>query len=142
MLTGATALRKGPTASDPEPAAGAGDGVHGAAARHHLHGEGALMVFGAIRKQPPETFLVGIDFKNYLGVDETIVTPTVTAKNLATGANSSGDVLGDVPVVTGNQVTQRIVGGADGERHRIQFRVTTSAANVYEGELDVSVVEV
>ena len=50
------------------------------------------MILGTIEKQPAETDICGIDFAARLGVGETIVTPTVTARNVDTGADSTAVV--------------------------------------------------
>lgn len=100
-----------------------------------------MAVQGALEKQPAETFKIGIDFKNYLGAGEALSTPTATSKNLATGADSSGTFLSGVATVSGTQVTQRILAGADGDRHRVQIRVTTDGSNIFEDEIDVAVRE-
>ena len=100
-----------------------------------------MAVQGTIPKQPSETFPVGLDFKNYLGVGETLVTPTTTSKNLGTGADSSATFLQGASTVVGGQVTHRIIAGLDGDRHRVQIKVTTSAGNTFEHELDVAVRE-
>lgn len=99
------------------------------------------MVQGTIPKHPAETFPVGLDFKNYLGAGETISTPTTTSKNLGTGADSSATFLSGASTVSGSQVTHRVIAGTDGDRHRVKIRVTTSAGNTFQDELDVSVVE-
>jgi len=92
-------------------------------------------------KQPAENYIVEIDFDNDLDTLETISTPTVTSKNLATGADSTGTFLSGSPNITGTKVQQRVAGGANGERHRVQMRITTSNSNTYEHELDVPVEE-
>jgi hypothetical protein len=99
------------------------------------------MIEGAIEKQPAETFVIGIDFVDYLAVGETISTQTVTSINTATSLDSSGTFLSGAPGVSGSQVLQRIVAGANGDRHIAQFRVTTSLGNTYEAEIAISVKE-
>ena len=98
-----------------------------------------MAVQGAVPKQPAETFPVGLDFKRYLGVGETLVTPTTTSKNLGTGADSTATFLQGSSAVVGSIVTHRIIAGTDGDRHRVQIKVTTSAGNTFEDEIDVPV---
>lgn len=95
-------------------------------------------------KQPAETWFVEIDFANELDVagGETITQRTVTAKNLTTGADSTGTFLSGGAQGTGTICRVRILGGTPGETHRVQMRITTSSENVYEHELDVPVEEV
>lgn len=100
------------------------------------------MIVGGIEKQPSETFIIGIDFKFWLGVGETIQSAEVTAKNAATGANTTGTMLSGSPTISGSQVTHRLAAaGTPEDRHIVQFKITTSATNIYEDELAVSVKE-
>jgi len=99
------------------------------------------MIIGAIDKQPAETDVCGIDFKDRLGVGETLTTPTVTAKNAATGADSTAVVLQGAPTISGTQVRQRYIAGTSEDRHIVQFRVTTSAANTKEDEISLGIRE-
>ena len=95
-------------------------------------------------KQPTEKFLVEIDFVNELDVagGETITGATVTSKNLATGADSTGTFFDAAAVTAGTKIRRHVSGGAHGERHRVQMHITTNAGNEYEHELDVPVEEV
>lgn len=99
------------------------------------------MILGTISKQPAETDICGIDFSLRLGLDETLATPTVTARNVETGADSTAVVLLGPPTIAGGHVLQRYVAGATGQMHIVQFRVTTSAGNTKEDELTLSVKE-
>jgi len=100
------------------------------------------MIIGAVEKQPSENFIIGIDFKDRLGVGETLATPTVTSKNAATGADSSSVILSGAATISGTQVLQRVIAGTSEDRHIVQFKVTTSASpNAIEDELTLSVRE-
>jgi len=99
------------------------------------------MIIGAIEKQPTETDICGVEFKDRLGVGETLSVPTVTAKNAATGADSTAVVLSGAPTISGTQVLQRYIAGTSEDRHVVQFRVTTSAGNLKEDELALSIRE-
>lgn len=96
------------------------------------------MIIGTVQKQPGETFIIGMDFKNRLGIGETLSTPTVTSKNMATGADSTATLLSGAASISGTQVLQRVApAGNSGERHNVQFRVTTSATNTLEDEITI-----
>jgi hypothetical protein len=94
------------------------------------------MVLGKGRKTPAETFMVGTDFKNRLGVGETITTPATTSKNLGTGGDSTATFLQGATQIDGSQVKHRIIAGADSDKHRVRFVVQTSAGNTFEASQD------
>jgi hypothetical protein len=90
-------------------------------------------------KEPAETYIIAIDFAKDLDVGETITDKTVTSAR-QDGTDSSGTFLTS-PAISGTQVRVRVLGGVNGEVHRVQMRATTSNANVYEHEVDVAVEE-
>lgn len=94
------------------------------------------------QKQPAEVFPITVDFVNELSVGETIVTPVVTSKNSDTLVDTTTAICQGAPVATGSRVAQTIKAGASGERHLIQFRITTSASNIFEAEVQLAVDEV
>lgn len=98
------------------------------------------MIVGTVVKQPGETFPITIDFTNELESGETVVSATVTSKNVATGADSSG-ILTGIPAVTSPKVSQRVTAGTAGDRHLVQYRATTSLANLFEAEVDLRIIE-
>lgn len=99
------------------------------------------MVLGAVSKQPAEVLTLSIDFTRDLVGGETISSAVVTVKNLATGADSSNTIKLGSHTTSGAVVSQMVQAGTDGEDHRMQIRVTTSASNVYEHEIDLSIRE-
>jgi hypothetical protein len=99
------------------------------------------MIVGGVEKQPNEAFVIGISFAARLGVGETLATPTVTAKDATSGADTSGTVLSGSPSAASGVVTQKVHQGASGTRHIVQFRVTTSAGNTLEDELSLTIHE-
>ena len=99
------------------------------------------MIIGTVEKQPAETDICGVEFNLRLGVGETLSVPTVTAKNAATGVDSTATVLQGAPTISGTQVLQRYIAGTSEDRHILQFRVTTSAGNTKEDELSLGVRE-
>ena len=100
-----------------------------------------MSVRGYIEKEPSETFMAGIDFAPWLETGETISTATVTARNKATGADTTSTLLSGTAVIAGTKVTRRVVAGGDGEVHILTVRATTSLTNTYESELAIEVRE-
>lgn len=99
------------------------------------------MIVGQVRKQPNETFLIGLDFVSRLQSGETVNTQTVTSKNIATGSDSSAALL-QTPAINGSKVEVRLRAGLTSpEDHRVQFRAGTSLGNTYEDEIDLQLRE-
>jgi hypothetical protein len=94
-------------------------------------------------KEVAESFPVYADFEHLvdLAAGETVPTKTVTAKRLSDGVDTSATFLSGPPTVTGARVIQKVTGGVNGEIHRLQFRITTSAGSTFECEIDVPVEE-
>jgi hypothetical protein len=99
------------------------------------------MTLGLVTKEPAEVFPVTVDFKNELAAGETISAAAVTSTNRATGADTTGTIVTGAAGINGSQVSQRVQAGASGEVHILQFRITTSASNVFEAEVGLSVQE-
>lgn len=93
-----------------------------------------MIVQPPITKQPSELFPVSMDFAADLAVGETISTPTVTARNEKTGADSSAQVISGTPSVSAGKVIQKVTGGVDGENHIVTFKIVTSLTNTFEAE--------
>jgi hypothetical protein len=99
---------------------------------------------GAISKQPSEEIPVGADFARWLGAGETLVdlpTKSVTARNDATQVDSTADVLTGSGLVVDPRLVIRCLAGTTGDRHIVQYRVPTSAGDVLEAEVAVSIEE-
>lgn len=99
------------------------------------------MTLGLVTKEPAEVFPVTVDFKNELAAGETINTATITSKNRDTGADTTGAIVTGSAGINGSQVSQRVQAGVSGETHILQFRITTSASNIFEAEVGLSVQE-
>ncbi len=69
------------------------------------------------------------DFSPAMGIGETITASSSTALVVSGTDASPTSILQGSPVVSGQQVGQRIYAGLDGVIYRIQMTVTTSAAN-------------
>ncbi len=98
------------------------------------------MIEGNISKQPAEKFPISLDFTKYLEAGETITSgagTTVTSKNKETGSSTTATLLSGTYAISGSKVIQTIHQGTDGEDHLVEFRITTSASKVYEGEICV-----
>lgn len=79
-------------------------------------------------KQPTENRLYTMQFAANLSSGETI--SSVNSVVSVPG----GLTLSGAPVIDGTQVHQRILGGTDGVVYKVTFIVTTSNANILEGE--------
>ena len=94
------------------------------------------MILGQVAKQPGEKFSLTADFVNVLGSGETISTAAVTAKNKATGVDSSATVLTGSATISTPKIIQTVIAGTAGDSHVVQFKATTSAGNIFEGEVE------
>jgi len=86
----------------------------------------------SVVKQPSESRLYEMDFSLLLGEAETIV--TVDSVTVDPAPESGGLSLDGPATAVGAVVRQRISGGTAGVRYKVTIVVTTSAANVLEGE--------
>lgn len=91
------------------------------------------MILGTVTKQPAESFSRFIDFVRRLDTGETLTGVAVTARNVATGSDTTA-MLVSSPAVSGTKGQARLSAGADAETHVIQVRVTTNLGNTYEDE--------
>jgi hypothetical protein len=100
---------------------------------------------GALTKQPHESEPVGIDFARWLDVGTDLVdtTPTkrVTAYNDATTLDSTSQVIGGSGTVESPRIAVRVIAGQTGQRHIVAYRVPTSAGDVLEAEVALSIEE-
>jgi hypothetical protein len=79
------------------------------------------------------------DFSTVMSSGETISLATSTVEVVSgTDANPTAILVGS-PVISGQQVAQRISGGLDGVIYRIEVTSTTSATNVYTIVADLPV---
>lgn len=100
------------------------------------------MIIGQIVKQAGEAFPLTWDFAAELSGGETIANATLTARNYATGTDTSATFLAAAAEqIDGAKVTKGCRAGAAGETHIVQCRVTTSAGNIYEHEVEVAILE-
>ncbi len=104
-------------------------------------GRAQLMILGGVAKQPAEVFTISVDFANDLAVGETVATKTVTARDAGTDADTSGTILSGSPSSSGSVITQKVAGGASGDKHILTYRITTSAGDTFEAEVLLSVSE-
>lgn len=84
-----------------------------------------------------------VDFVSRLAAGETITLVSVTSINMATGLDSTAEIIASAPApsVSGTQVIFWYQGGAAGEEHVISARVATSNNRSLEGTVDLSVRE-
>jgi hypothetical protein len=95
------------------------------------------MAVGQIVKQPYEALNWAHDFSPDCQPGVTLSLVSVTATNLLTEANSTSAVIAanPAPTVSGQEVLFQIQDGADGDQHKIDIRVATSAAELLEADL-------
>ena len=79
------------------------------------------------------------DFSTVMASTETISSATSTVEVMSgTDPNPTAILVGS-PVVSGQQVAQRISGGLDGVIYRIEVTATTSLTNIYTIVADLQV---
>jgi hypothetical protein len=79
------------------------------------------------------------DFSPIMASSETISSATCTVEVVSGTDSSPTTILVGTPVVSGQQVAQRISGGLDGVIYRIEMTATTSLTNVYTIVADLPV---
>ncbi|MFA5056654.1 MAG: hypothetical protein WC485_00950 [Opitutaceae bacterium] len=96
-----------------------------------------------LRKQPSEELNYAIDFSADVADGVTLTLISCTAANLTTGKDSSATVLATspAPAVVEQTVTFRMKGGLDREHHKITVKVSTSAGEKLEADLDMFILE-
>ncbi len=101
------------------------------------------MAVGQLKKQPFEELNCAIDFSNSLAADDTITLDEFLATNSKTGAVSTSEVIAatPAPVVDDQTIAFRVIGGVDGDRHKITARVSVSTGEKLEADLDLFVKE-
>jgi hypothetical protein len=95
------------------------------------------MSVATIVKQPYEALNWAHDFSPDCQSGVTLTLVSVTATNLLTGANSTSAVIAanPAPAVSGQEVLFQVQDGADGDQHKIDIRVSTSAGELLEADL-------
>lgn len=79
------------------------------------------------------------DFSTVMASTETISSATSTVQVVSGNDSSPTSILVGSPVISGQQVAQRISGGLDGVIYRIEVSATTSLTNVYTIVADLPV---
>lgn len=82
-------------------------------------------------KQPKEQFLILNDFKNDLGVGETLWTKAVTATRIDDEADFTSAII-TMSVFSGTRVIVGIQAGNDEEYYRIAIQVVTNGGNKFQ----------
>jgi hypothetical protein len=82
-------------------------------------------------KQPKEQFLILNDFKNDLGVGETLWTKAVTATRIDDEADFTSAII-TMSVFSGTRVIVGIQAGNDEEYYRIAIQVVTNSGNKFQ----------
>jgi len=99
------------------------------------------MIVDHHRKQPSETYPIGMTFADRLQTGETVNSQAITSKNILTQADSSAALL-QSPAINGAILEVRLKAGlTHGEDHRVQFKAGTTLGNSYEDEVDVNIRE-
>ncbi len=99
------------------------------------------MIVGQVSKQPGELFPLTIDFSPELATGETVTSAVVTTRDATTGVDTSSTIKSGSHTVASPKVTQKVTAGATGDRHILTIKATTSAGNVYEGEIELHIRE-
>ena len=101
------------------------------------------MALALIPKQPFEEINYAVDFSPDLAAGVTLTLVSCTAVNVATGADSTAAVIAAAPppAVAGQTVAFCAKDGTDGDVHKITVKVSTSAGEKLEADLDLFIVE-
>ncbi|HYV60166.1 MAG TPA: hypothetical protein VFA62_08860 [Acidimicrobiia bacterium] len=100
-----------------------------------------MAIVGRPTKQPAERIAYSMDFGDRIQPSDSIASALVTARDKASGADRTTDLVSGPNAVTGTVVTQPIHAGIDGSKYIVTFQVTTTNGLVYEDELQIKVKE-
>jgi len=90
----------------------------------------------ALKKQPAESRLYTMDFRNLCSGDEAIASVTSVTADLVT---SPVLTIATATIPTARKIQFRVSGGLDGTTYHITARVVTDAGNTLEGDGDLKV---
>jgi hypothetical protein len=90
-------------------------------------------------KQPAETYTVAIEYAGKLPSGATIVSGTVAAVRLDTGATDNTVLASTTATISGTQVRAKVQAGTDGLDYRLTFAVTLSTGDLLEDDLVMKV---
>ena len=90
-------------------------------------------------KQPSEIFPITLDFSRRLATGETISSKTVTAA-IVGGGDATATVI-DSSAIDGTEINITVKAGSDGVEYKITVKITSSASNVFEDEITMTVTE-
>jgi hypothetical protein len=95
------------------------------------------MAVGQITKQPYEALNWIHDFSPDCQSGVTLTLVSLTATNLLTATDSTSEIVATnpAPAVSGQEVLFQVQDGADGDQHKIDIRVSTSAGELLEADL-------
>jgi len=91
-------------------------------------------------KQPWEAFFIAVDFSDRLETGETISSVTVTAINIATGADATATVITGSSI-DGEDIEIKVKAGTTGDDYKITTKIITSSANSLEEDVIMHVIE-
>lgn len=79
-------------------------------------------------KRPNEQEVFGFDFTPQLSTGESISTATVTASVISGSDPSPQSIVSGAAVISKGKVSQKIIGGVDGEIYKLVCQVSTTGA--------------
>ena len=91
-------------------------------------------------KQPSEIFPISIDFSRRLASGETISSKTVTAIIVSTSADATATVISS-SATNGTAIDITVKAGTTAVVYKITIKITSSASNVFEDEITMTVTE-
>jgi hypothetical protein len=96
-----------------------------------------------LSKQPYEEINAWVDFSGVVGLTDVLTLVTVTAIDANTGVDSSAAIVkaSPAPSVSGQKVLFEVMGGVDGDVHKITVKVSTSAGEKLEEDVTLFVIE-
>ena len=90
-------------------------------------------------KQPAESYTIAVEFAGKLPTGATLVSGTVSAVRLDTGAADNSVIASTTATIVGTQARVKIQGGTSGVEYKLTFLVTLSNTDQLEEDLDMRV---
>jgi hypothetical protein len=86
-------------------------------------------------KQPNESYTIAIEFAGQLPAGASLVSGTVSAVRLDTGATDNSVLASTTLTISGTQARVKVQAGTDGVDYRVTSLVTLSTSDVLEEDL-------
>lgn len=95
-----------------------------------------------LKKQPSESYTIGIEYDGKLPAGSTLTSGSVSAVDYYSGQVVSGTILGSTSAtISGTQAKVLLRAGTSGRRYKVTFETTLDSLEVLEDDIIVDVVE-